>query len=144
MLNLSYLHSAHVLVVDDCFDTCGVLCALLTQVGYENVSSMTDGKLLLDGETGNYFSLIVLDMHMPTLDGLEIMRHLRSKQTGYCVPVIAISGDQRYRTVAIAAGAYAFLLKPFNRGGIGIHNLQCAIKLSKTTCFSYHRWIAYF
>ena len=108
------LHQARILIVDDCCDTGSVLCALLSQIGYGNVSSATDGNALLLVDTANHYSLILLDMHMPTLGGLEIMRQLRSKQTGYCVPVIAISGDQRYRTVAIAAGACAFLLKPFN------------------------------
>jgi len=114
--NLPDIHSARILIVDDCCDTGNVLCELLTWMGYESVSSATDGKALLKMDAANPYSLILLDMHMPGLDGLEVMRRLRSNQTTCSVPVIAISGDQRYRTVAIEAGAYAFLLKPFNQG----------------------------
>jgi DNA-binding response OmpR family regulator len=110
------VRSARILIVDDCCDTGGVLCELLTWMGYENVSSTTDGKALLSVDSANHYGLILLDMHMPSLGGLEIMRHLRNKQTESCVPVIAISGDQRYGTVVMAAGACAFLIKPFNQG----------------------------
>ena len=116
MSRSSNFYGARILIVDDCCDTCGVFCALLNQAGYANVSFATDGRHLLGVDAGNPYSLIVLDMHMLTLGGLEIMRHLRTKQAGYSVPIIAISGDQRFRTVAIAAGACAFLLKPFHRG----------------------------
>ena len=59
-------------------------------------------------------SLILLDMHMPDPSGLEVMRNLHGTEGTHRIPVIAFSGDQRYRTVSGAAGAAAFLIKPFS------------------------------
>ena len=114
MQNRSLASSAPILIIDDCRDACGQLSEMLLQLGYENVSTATDGTPLFGGNRADDYKLILLDMHMPGRGGLDIMRQLRSKTVGNFVPVIAISGDQRYTTVAIAAGACAFLLKPFN------------------------------
>ena len=115
MPNQPDVRLAPILIVDDCHDTGGVLRELLNQLGYSNVSFVTDGKILLKADIALRYGLILLDMHMPGWDGLDIMRHLRGKSSGQCVPVIAISGDDRCRAAAIAAGAVAFLLKPFGQ-----------------------------
>jgi len=90
-----------------------MLCDLISAKGYTNASWMTDESALACLGTAHQYGLLILDMHMPTVSGLDLMRQIRFKNREIYVPVIAMSGDQRYRTVAIKAGACAFLLKPF-------------------------------
>ncbi|MDB5839517.1 MAG: diguanylate cyclase [Herminiimonas sp.] len=114
MTDSTIIHRARILIVDDCCDTAGLLCELLTLKGYEQVSWATDADAVRSLHMANHYGLILLDMHMPNLGGLDVMRHLHTTEPDYYVPVIAISGDRRYRTVAMEAGACAFLLKPFS------------------------------
>lgn len=118
MPNLPDIHGSRILIVDDCRDTGSVLCELLAWMGYEHVASTTDGKVLLGADGASRYGLVLLDMHLPGVGGLEIVRSLCGKESRHCVPVITISGDQRYRTRAIEAGACAFLMKPFSQGDL--------------------------
>jgi DNA-binding response OmpR family regulator len=114
MKHVLRLHSASILIIDDCCDTASVLCELMALKGYENVSWTTDSDALTSLRSGNHYELILLDMHMPAITGLDVMHYLRDSEHASCLPVIAISGDQRYKLVALEAGACAFLLKPFD------------------------------
>jgi DNA-binding response OmpR family regulator len=114
MKDVPGLHSASILIIDDCRDTASLLCELMTLNGYENVSWATDGGALTCLHPAKNHELILLDMHMPAVSGLDVIHYLRDTEHASCVPVIAISGDQRYRLAALEAGACAFLLKPFN------------------------------
>ena len=108
------IHSARILIVDDCRDTASTLCELLKWKGYSHVSWTTDGKAVTGLMALDRYGLILLDMHMPSLSGLEIMHSLHTVEPAHGPPVIAISGDQRYKAASVAAGAYAFLIKPFS------------------------------
>lgn len=108
------VHSAFILIVDDCRDTASTLCELLKWKGYRHVAWTTDGKVVPDLVTREGCGLILLDMHMPEVSGLDVIHSLQVKALLEGVPVIAISGDQRYRAVSVAAGACAFLIKPFS------------------------------
>jgi DNA-binding NtrC family response regulator len=108
------IHNSRVLVVDDCSDTASLLCELLALKGYMDVSWVTNARAVCDLHKANPYRVILLDMHMPHLGGLEIMRGLHAMEPDHCVPVIAMSGDSRYRAIAMTAGARGFLLKPFN------------------------------
>jgi DNA-binding response OmpR family regulator len=114
MKHVPRLHSASILIIDDCCDTASVLCELMTLKGYENVSWTTDSDALTSFCSRNHYELILLDMHMPAISGLDVMHYLRHSEHARCIPVIAISGDQRYKLAALEAGACAFLLKPFD------------------------------
>jgi FixJ family two-component response regulator len=56
---------------------------------------------------------LVLDIHMPGINGLDTQQRL--KQTGYKLPVIVITADKddRFKEMALKAGAVGFLQKPF-------------------------------
>jgi CheY-like chemotaxis protein len=114
MTNPADVHSAYILVVDDCRDTASTLCELLKWKGYRRVAWTTDGKAvpgLVARETGG---LILLDMHMPEVCGLDVMRSLQAMELAHGFPVVAISGDQRCMAASVASGACAFLIKPFS------------------------------
>jgi CheY-like chemotaxis protein len=64
--------------------------------------------------TAETCGVILLDMHMPGVSGLDVMRSLQTMALSRGIPVVAISADQRYRAVSVAAGACAFLIKPFS------------------------------
>jgi CheY-like chemotaxis protein len=61
-------------------------------------------------------SLILLDMHLPDIDGLELLRHLQADPGTAEIPVIVVSADANGARIdeAIAAGATHYLTKPVN------------------------------
>jgi CheY-like chemotaxis protein len=62
--------------------------------------------------------LILLDMHLPDIDGLELLRHLKRDVATGGVPIVVVSADATPARVneAIAAGAVHYLTKPLNLG----------------------------
>ncbi|PZV00509.1 MAG: hypothetical protein DCF32_17495, partial [Leptolyngbya sp.] len=57
-------------------------------------------------------TLVVLDIMMPGMDGLTLIRHLKHRQPD--VRIVATSGLATYQSAALAAGASAFLPKPYD------------------------------
>lgn len=60
--------------------------------------------------------LVVLDLNMPDMHGIEVIEFLRAHQAYRNVPVLVLTtrGDETSRTNALAAGATLYLTKPFN------------------------------
>ncbi len=60
-------------------------------------------------------SLIILDLNMPDMHGVDVLKFLRRHQGWSDVPVVVLTtrGDETSRETAIAAGATAYLTKPF-------------------------------
>ena len=60
-------------------------------------------------------ALVILDLNMPDMHGLEVLKFLRSHQRYRAVPVLVVTtrGDESSRAAAMAAGATAYMTKPF-------------------------------
>jgi CheY-like chemotaxis protein len=106
---------ARVLVLDDEDEVRSVLMRALQRAGHE-VLEAADGREGLDVVRTQAIDLVVTDLVMPEVDGLEFMRELARRRPG--IPVIAISGggvwDARsLLEVAGALGALRTLSKPF-------------------------------
>jgi two-component system response regulator CpxR len=107
-------HSAPmaVLLVDDDRELCHMLGEYLTPEGFK-VATVHDGDEALYALDRHHFDLIVLDVMLPRLGGLDVLRMLRQKNT---TPVLMLTarGEDIDRVVGLELGADDYLAKPFN------------------------------
>ena len=108
--------ACHVLVVDDSAANVELLQRILRSAGYANVDGETDPRRVADRFDDDPPDVILLDLHMPHLDGLGVMEVLRSRIERTYVPIIVLTADATpaARIRALAAGATDFLTKPFD------------------------------
>jgi PAS domain S-box-containing protein len=105
-----------ILVVDDEPHALALLTSILTQEGYQ-VRPADSGHLALASVATSPPDLILLDMRMPDMDGLEACRQLKARAGSREIPVVFISGsaDIEARVEGLELGAVDFVTKPFNR-----------------------------
>lgn len=103
------------LVVDDDPANLDLLSRRLTRQGYE-VTTAGGGQEALDLLDQQEFDLVILDMLMPGINGLQVLRQLKSDPERRAIPVMMISAlDSTDRVVeCIALGAEDYIFKPFN------------------------------
>ena len=91
------------------------LTYLLERAGFE-VSTETNGEAGLAAALGNPPSVMILDVALPLLSGLEVLRRLRADARGRRVPVIVLTAKGRAadREAAMVGGADLYLTKPFS------------------------------
>jgi putative two-component system response regulator len=109
---------ARILIVDDERVNVILLERILEQDGYTNVKSTTkpDQAIALYDEFEP--DLILLDLHMPGLDGFAVMERLEDRIAGDTfLPILILTADIRpeVKRRALAAGAKDFVTKPFDR-----------------------------
>lgn len=114
MINPHDIRNAKILVVDDCADNVDLLVEILHMEGYTCVSSSMDSSQVCTLHAKNGYDLILLDMHMPGLNGLEVMEGLKQIEKDAYLPVLAITGDRSYKIAALEAGARDFISKPYD------------------------------
>ncbi|MCB9881273.1 MAG: response regulator [Planctomycetes bacterium] len=102
-----------ILVVDDEHSIAHSLTLYLNQVGVRAHGVQSGHEALEELRTGRYF-LVVTDISMPDMDGLELLREIRHRHTN--IDVIFITGHLhvQYTTQAIKEGAFDFFKKPFD------------------------------
>ena len=101
---------AKILIVDDEGDLRTLLGLCFLRRGHSIVVA-GDGAVGLQCVATHAPDLLVTDLNMPVLDGLELLRQLRAD--GHAdLPVIVLTARADQRAAAIAAGADAFLVKP--------------------------------
>jgi len=103
-----------VLIADDVASGREILHQLLERVGFQTRVT-ADGKEAVDEYLSWHPDLILMDMHMPGMDGYEAIRKIRVSGVGQGVPIIAVTASafEEERQRIIAAGASDFLRKPF-------------------------------
>ena len=104
--------SARILLVDDEESVQTLLTYPLRKDGYEVVSAF-DGREALDRFTKERFDLVVLDIMLPKLDGIEVCRRLRSRSQ---VPIIMLTAkdDEIDKVLGLEMGADDYITKPFS------------------------------
>ena len=104
--------SARILVVDDENAVQTLLGYPLRKDGYEVVAAR-DGREALDRFTEQRFDLVILDIMLPKLDGIEVCRRLRSRSQ---VPIIMLMAkdDEIDKVLGLEMGADDYITKPFS------------------------------
>ena len=104
--------SARILLVDDEHSVQTLLAYPLRKAGYEVVSAR-DGREALDRFAEGRFDLVVLDIMLPKLDGIEVCRRLRSRSQ---VPIIMLTAkdDEGDKVLGLEMGADDYITKPFS------------------------------
>jgi DNA-binding response OmpR family regulator len=104
--------SARILLVDDEQAVQTLLAYPLRKDGYDVVPAK-DGREALDLFSGGRFDLVVLDIMLPKLDGIEVCRRLRSRSQ---VPIIMLTAkdDEIDKVIGLEMGADDYITKPFS------------------------------
>ncbi len=104
---------APLLVVDDNPINRAVLIEQLKRLGLSAVSAR-DGREAVRAVREARFSLVLMDLHMPEMDGYEATRHIRELANGVAVPIVAVTANAtpHVRERCFAAGMDEFLSKP--------------------------------
>lgn len=115
MANLEELLNSNILIVDDNISNVALLEDILEQEGYENFTSTTDPRMVMELCEEEQFDLILLDIRMPHLSGFDIMNMLREQTATSFLPILVLTAqtDPQTRKDALEAGAKDFLTKPF-------------------------------
>jgi two-component system, OmpR family, response regulator ResD len=104
-----------VLVVDDEPTIAEVVSRYLQRAGYETRAA-GDGPSALQLASERRPDLVVLDLMLPGMDGLEVMRRLRDGGNGHRLPVILLTakGEAADRVIGLRLGADDYVVKPFS------------------------------
>ena len=107
------MSAARVLIVEDFADSRDMYVEFLTANGFD-VSAAEDGLAALESIQGSQPDVVVLDVALPKLDGLSVLRQLRADRRYASLPVLTLSASLGvdYQRIALAAGATEALEKP--------------------------------
>jgi two-component system, NtrC family, sensor kinase len=117
-LPVADLSDSRILVVDDQPDNLRVLTTVLELKGYRHVHCLDDSRCVVPAVLEIQPDLILLDLHMPHVDGIAVMDQLGGviAEDDY-LPVLVLTGDNTSaaRERALSHGAHDFISKPLNR-----------------------------
>jgi len=125
MVSAADILNARILVVDDKEANVRLIEGMLRVAGYTCVASTTDPREVCELHRQNRYSLILLDLQMPGIDGFQVMEGLKEiEQEGY-LPVLVITAQPDHKLRALEAGAKDFVSKPFDMAELRarVHNI---------------------
>ncbi len=104
-----------IIVADDDFDLCELLDLRLRQSDFE-VFTVMDGLQALEMIRSVRPDLVILDIIMPSMTGMEVLSQMRSEPAIADIPVILMTAERKEKDISIgfAMGIVDYIVKPFN------------------------------
>lgn len=106
-----------ILIAEDDHDLLSVLRDRMESFGYR-VTTATNGQQALEAIISSHYSLAIMDVIMPEMDGIEVLRLIRGLHL--TIPVIMISANEGKAIAASAEGAQAYIVKPIDQGKLKV------------------------
>ena len=104
--------SARVLVVDDDRDTCTLIADILIEDGYE-VQAFTIAEQALEALETDQFDLVLADIKMPRVSGVDLLREVRKRDLNTQVVLMTAFASVETAVAAVRGEAFDYLIKPF-------------------------------
>lgn len=103
-----------ILIVDDAPENVRLLTRILQRAGYTDVAGVSDPRLVHERVKADRPDLVIVDVHMPHVDGLSLLEQL-AKTADHDIRFLVVTGDldDRIGLEARLRGAHDVLLKPF-------------------------------
>jgi two-component system chemotaxis response regulator CheY len=104
-----------ILVVDDFSTMRRIVKNLLRQLGFEHIDEAEDGEQALSKLQGGGYGFMISDWNMPNMDGLELLKKVRSDPEMKELPILMVTAEAEKDKVitAIQAGVNNYVVKPF-------------------------------
>jgi len=105
-----------ILVVDDMSSMRNVMVHMLKNLGYNQTDEASSGLQALKMLRLDNYELLITDLHMPNLDGEQLLKKVRSDDKLHNLPVLMVSSeDDKAKIMKLIAGdVTGFMVKPFN------------------------------
>ena len=105
-----------ILVVDDFPTMRRIIRNLLKELGFENVDDAEDGAVALEKLRNGGFRLVLSDWNMPNMNGLALLKAIRSDPATERLPVLMVTAEAKKENIVAAAkaGANGYVVKPFS------------------------------
>lgn len=113
MITVADILKASILIVDDKDANISLLDQMLRGAGYSSITSTTHPRDVIQLHRKHRFSLILLDLQMPGMDGFQVMEELKTIETDGYLPVLVVTAQPDLKLRALKAGAKDFVSKPF-------------------------------
>jgi len=109
------MQTKKILFVDDSASIRALVKMILENAGYD-VTLGTDGQDALEQLNGTPYDLIITDLHMPRMNGLELIREIRKKNEYRFIPILFLTTETKaeIKREAKMAGATGWITKPFD------------------------------
>jgi len=117
------LQFSHILVVDDDEVACHLLREILAEEGYEVEMVRSGQEAVKKGETA-FYDLVITDLKIPDLDGLEVLKCYKQMSPETLVIMITAFGSIESAIEAMNAGAFDYISKPFRESEIKLMTLD--------------------
>ena len=104
-----------ILVVDDFSTMRRIVKNLMGQLGFRNIHEADDGATALPMLKDGHFDFVVTDWNMPVMEGIDLVRHIRTTEELKHIPVLMITAEAKREQIveAAQAGVNGYIVKPF-------------------------------
>ena len=122
------------LVVDDFSTMRRIIRGLLKEIGCNNVDEAEDGAVALNMLRNQRHDFVVSDIHMPNMNGFELLKAIKADATLKHVPVLMVTAEARKEDIVLAAqsGAAGYIVKPFTKATLEEKVLKIVQKMAGT------------
>jgi len=112
-----------VLIVDDSRTSQMLVKTTLQRINDLQFLMADDGEQALEVVSQAHVDLLVTDINMPKMDGIELIRHVRERHDARALPILIITakGEEQARDQGMALGANGYVLKPLSARELAEH-----------------------
>jgi CheY-like chemotaxis protein len=122
--------SPRILIVDDQTSNVRLLEHTLRRAGYLEVSSTVEPRDVAAMHREHHYDLILLDLQMPEMNGLQVMAELQEVRASNPVSILVLSADATQTKAALQEGADSFMGKPFRLPDV-VERVQSMLKIAR-------------